>query len=228
MATKPASTDKNKAAAKGASKEAAGFVAFLRNDFPTIRNASIVFLLCLAIGAGLIISSQTLLASKQDAIVQGQAVKNQAREKYNQVNNEKREIQDFQPKYVQLTAQGFVGTEQRLDWIEQIQRIQKQALLQPINYEIAQQHPFQVDPAIDMGTLELRGSKMVVKMNLLHELDLFNFLDGLNSNQAYDLQNCTLKRLADSGSTKLTPLLSAECSLYWITIGKAGGDGVPG
>ncbi len=198
--------------------------SFLRDEFPMIRRATLTFILCAIIGTALIFSTQYMLDKQVEIFNRAQALQNSTREQYRQAENEKREILDNQPKYLPLTTQHFIGPELRLDWIESIQAIQKAATLQPLDYEIAPQQLFVVDPAIDMAGLELRGSKMTVKMNLLHEMELFRFLDGLQARQLYDLQSCHLKRNENGDSTRITPMLYAECSLIWITMGKAGGD----
>jgi hypothetical protein len=209
---------------KPGAKDVSHTRSFMRDDFPAIRMACIIFLICTLSGAALVAGSQYLVQERLDAENQAQAQDNQTREKRRQAENEKHEILDFQPKYQQLASQGIIGAEKRLDWIEKIQSVQKKDGLQPINYDIAEQQVFQVDPTIDTGSLELRGSKMLVKMNLLHEVDLLAFFDDLKSGQFYDLQRCTITRLPDVEPGKFAPLLSADCTLYWITIGKRGGD----
>jgi hypothetical protein len=220
MATNNQATNKTAAGVTGAAREH----SFLRDDFPSIQRATLTFALCAVIGIALVISTQTMLDKQLDMFNRAQALQNSSREQYRQAENEKRQILDYQARYLQLTTQQFVGPELRLNWIEAIQSTQKAAALQPLDYEIAPQQTFLVDPSIDMGTLELRGSKMTVTMNLLHEMELFRFLNGLQARQLFDLQSCDLKRNDSSNAEHLVPLLVAECSLVWITTGKAGGD----
>jgi hypothetical protein len=223
MATNPQTQNNNKAG----DKEPPRVHSFMRDDFPAIRKATVIFLLCIVIGAALVTGSQYLLDNQLEAVAQAQAQDNKSRDTLRQAENERDDMRDFQPKFMQLAARGFVGTEKRLDWMESILAIQKNARLQPINYEISEQQIFQVDPSIAMGALELRGSKMLVKMNLLHEVDLLVFLDELKKGQLYDLQNCTITRLPEPAPGKLAPLLSAECALYWVTIGQQGENANP-
>lgn len=182
-----------------------------------------MLLTCLVLGAILVSASEFILARQLAAVAQAQTSDNQARDHYTQSETEKREIQNFQPKYVQLVASGFVGSERRLDWVENIQSIQTNRELMPISYEISPQQVFQVDPSIDMGSLELHGSKVLVKMNLLHEMGLLNFLEDMRARQLYGAHDCQIKRLSTSASDKLAAHLYAECNLYWITLGKSAG-----
>lgn len=214
MATN-APLDKNKPAAKTAVVQR----SFTRDGFLTIRNATIVFVVSVTIGIALVMGSQFMLDNRQVLVDQAQAKDNQSREALRQAQTENSDIQTYQPKYLQLVNDGFVGTEKRLDWMDSIRTIQKNAGLQPINYEIEAQQIFALDSDFNLGTLELRGSKMLVKMDLLHEADLLIFFNELNKGQLYDLQNCSIERLPAPAPGKLAPLLHAQCTLYWITIG---------
>jgi hypothetical protein len=218
MATNKPAPDNNKAPAVASTR------SFLRDDFPTIRRASLIFLSTVVLGAGLVFATQFLLDQQDAAVSNAQIQQNKTREMYLQAENELSEIHEFQPKYKQLVAQGFVGPERRLDWIESIRAVQKKATLEPINYEIAAQTVYQVDPQIDTGTLELRGSQMHLKMELIHEMDLINLLDGIKRNQIVDLQSCVIKRLPVQEDAELPTLLEGECNLVWLTMGKRGGD----
>ena len=75
-----------------------------------------------------------------------------------------------------------------------------------------------------VASLELRSSKMKLRMDLLHEMDLLNFLDDLKKEEFYTLRGCAIKRLAAEAGNPQSPRLSAECSLYWLTMGERGGS----
>lgn len=194
--------------------------SFLHNDFPFIRKASIELGLSIALAAILVAGSAYLLAKQQDKQNQAQAKRNDARDKTAEVESEKREIQDFQPKYAQLVARGFVGEEKRLDWIEGMKAIQEKRKLLPIAYEISPQLPVQGDETLQTGSLELRASKMVLHMDLLHEMDMLNFLEDLKSKGFYATQSCLIKPASVSRIGALTARLGADCTLYWLTLGQ--------
>ncbi len=218
MATNPQTPDKSKAAETQRAR------TFARDYFPTIRAASLTFVVCVLLGAAMVSATQQLLERQISALRASQLLENSSRAQFRQVEVEKHEIHDFQPMYQQLVMHGFVGAEQRLNWIDSIQAIQQTAHLQPLNYEIAEQQAFVVAPSIDMGGLEVRGSKMLIKLSLLHEMDLFRLLNGIKSDQLFDLQNCVIKRWPEPDPGTFLPLLYAECTLYWLTVGKAGGE----
>jgi hypothetical protein len=194
--------------------------SFFRDDFPLIRKASILLAASIAASAALIASSGFLLSRQQANRTVAQTHLEQAQGQYKQAENEKNEIRDFQPRYEQLVRRGFVGEENRLNTVELIRHIQESRKLLPITYEISAQQPFQVDPSVQTGELELRGSKVTLHMGLLHEMDLFNFLSDLGSKGVFAPQTCILTAADSASELKLAPHLSGECTLYWITMGR--------
>lgn len=209
------------------SKDAARPATFYQKDFPYIRRAAITLAACLAFSASLVGASVYLLKLQQNAKANAHTQNAQAREKYARAETDKHEITDAQPRYLQLVTRGFVGEERRLNWIERIKAIQKTRKLLPITYEIFPQQVFQIEDTTITGELELRGSRMVLTMDLLHELDLLNFLDELKAGEYYVPTECSIKPPQSNLLSALAPRLSAECTLYWITLGARApsGDG---
>ncbi len=193
--------------------------SFMKDDFPLIRKAVIVLVASLLSSAALVGAGRAILIKPQEAMNQVQAQRGDAIGKLRQAENDKREIQDYQPKYLRLREQGFVGEEKRLDWMEQIKSIRENRKLLPITYEISAQQAFQIDPEVSTGDLELRGSKMKLQMELLHEGDLLNFLDDLKRKGFYTAQECKIKRAGAEPESAHLPL-AAECAIYWLTLGE--------
>ncbi len=193
--------------------------SFLKDDFPLIRKALIVLVASLLSSVTLIGAGKAFLTKQQEGMTLIQAQRSEALTNRRQVENDKQEIQDYQEKYLQLRKSGFVGEEKRLDLITHIKSIRENRKLFPVTYEIAAQQIFQIDPEVAMDELELRGSKIELKMNLLHEGDLLNFLDDLRTKGLYTVQACTLKRIDTTAEALQTASLTGECTLYWLTLG---------
>lgn len=204
------------------SKSASAEHSFVKDDFPLIRKAFIVLIASLLLSAALVGAGRTLRLKQQDDMTQAQVQRNDANNKLRQAENDKQEIQDYQPRFVTLRERGFVGEERRLDWIEQIQHIRESRKLLPITYEISARQVFQVGPEVTLGNLELRGSKMKLQMGLLHEGDLLNFLDDLKHKGFYTAQECKVKRAGAEPESAHLPL-AAECVIYWLTLGERPG-----
>jgi hypothetical protein len=194
--------------------------SFWKDDLPFIRNALIVLVVSLVSSAALVGVSVVVVEKQQAEKKQLQMQLKTLRGKYAQIKNEKQEIEEFQPRFLQLRKQGFVGEEKRLDWAEHIRRVQEHRKLAPLTYEVAAQQPFMVDPSVPAGDFELRGSKMQLHMQLLHEMDLFNFLDDLKGVVPYTVQACTIGATKTAQINALSPRFDAECTLYWVTLGE--------
>ncbi|MES2934254.1 MAG: hypothetical protein V4805_12300 [Pseudomonadota bacterium] len=199
---------------------------FSKDGWPRIRKAAITFTIALLISIALVTACRLVLLRAQPVALEAQGKESAARDKYNQAESERIEIRDFLPKFEQLRARGFFGEEQRLNMLEAIKRIQEARHLLPINYEFAPQQIVTVDPSLLAAPLELRATKVTLHMGLLHELDLFNFLQDLKTMGFYTVKECLLTPIETRTDAPLAPNLNAECSLYWLTIGQTAAPAV--
>ena len=134
-----------------------------------------------------------------------------------------------------MRQRGLIGEENRLAWIDAIRRSQEQRKLLPISYDISPQQGLQVPLPMVMGQYQLRGSRMRMQMDLLHEMDLLNLLDDLRQAGYFAVQDCTLKRHGAAGSGSgnaiatgaMAPALGAECELLWLTVNSVPVPGRP-
>ena len=189
-----------------------------KDDFLLLRKALIIFAASLLSSAALIYAGRFILA--RHGVNQAQEQRSDALNKRRQAEKDKQEIQEYQPRFLALRERGFVGEERRLDWMEHIRHIRENRKLLPITYEISAQQLFQVPPDVPIGDMELRGSKMKLQMDLLHEGDLLNFLNDLSRKEFYTVQECAIKRAGKAPENTQSPRLSAECTLYWLTLGE--------
>ncbi len=194
--------------------------SFLKNDLPFFRNALIAFACSLVLSIVLVSITETALTHRSDEKNQLEAQRDSLRAQSSQLEAEKQGIREFQPLFEQLRAHHLIGDEKRLEWVEAIQNIQSHRKLPPLTYEIAEQQPFVVDPSVSLGDFELRGSKMQLHMQLLHEMDLFNFLEDLNRVAQYAVQSCEVGISDSPQPGPLSPRYEAECTLLWITLGE--------
>ncbi|MGZ3237675.1 MAG: hypothetical protein ACXU8A_09905 [Burkholderiaceae bacterium] len=199
-----------------------------RNDIDFIRKALITLGVSIVFSAALVGVSRMILHKLQGTGVQLQAQQEEVRRRFTIAATEKEEIRDYQPKFLQLRARGFFGEEKRLDLIEHIRHIHDNRKLLPLNYEISAQQPFQLEPTTLTPDLELRSSKIVLQMDMLHEMDLFNFLTDLKGKAFFTTQTCTIKRAESNMQLALTPRLAAECTLYLLSVGEHAQDGMSG
>jgi len=204
----------------GTAKEPPKLSGFMHDDFPIIRQACIRLGLCLAVATLLIGGTHFFYLQQNELQLQAQTELSQAQGKYTYAANEKNDIREFQPAYIQLVERGFVGEEKRLDVVELIQTIQAKYRLLPMSYEIFPQQIVALDPATPTGELELRASKLVFKMNLLHEMDMLNLFKSLRDRGQFINQSCAIKTSNAVSTIHLPNQLEAECSLQWVTMGR--------
>ena len=144
------------------------------------------------------------------------------RNKLRQVNVEEQEIRTKSDFFRQLEQRKIVGVEQRLDWIELIDRIREEHRLFEIDYEITQQR----QEGAPLGEFRINASEMKFSLPLLHEEDLLRFLGDLQKKAPAIVQarQCTLSRVTGDRPAG-DPNLNARCSLQWMTIGKIKPEG---
>ena len=124
----------------------------------------------------------------------------------------------YSDEYGALEDHKIIGDEQRLDWMEGLERLRSQNLVGDFRYHIAPQKNHAVPSALESGNFGIHYSEMQLQFDLLHEAQLLNFFDALRSqiNGRYQLEGCTLQR--DTTDASKVPHLKAECNGGWITL----------
>jgi len=192
----------------------------LFREFSLLRNAVLVFLAVVAVSLAAVVTSAWYL--HQAHVEEAAAVleRDGARSRLAHAETEKEEIRLYQPQFIDLRRRGLVGPERRLDWVEAIRQIQEQRRLLPLTYEIEVQQPYRLETALPTGDYALLGSRMALHMDLLHELDLLNFLSDLRLAGTFAVQDCVIRRSAAAAPAAgaLAPTLNADCTLNWLTL----------
>ncbi|MES2316474.1 MAG: hypothetical protein V4631_03185 [Pseudomonadota bacterium] len=195
--------------------------SFRKNGLPHIRKAATIFAISLLLSAALVTAGRLVLLQARPATAASQEKQIAARNRLNGAQIERIEIRDFQPKFEQLRARGFVGNENRLAMVEAIQAIQKAHRLLPVTFSFSPQQLVAVDPLLLAAPLELHSTSVSLKMDLLHEMDLINFFQDLKARGFFSVKECLLNNLGEVTAGTLSPRVSAECTLYWLSIGEA-------
>lgn len=152
---------------------------------------------------------------------------NSATNRYNTSIDRKKLLEQFENKYLKLKKQGIVGIENRLHWIDVLENISTNHKIPYMKYSIDQQTKLKSKklssayPGIDIFQ-----SSMSLKMQLLHEGDLFSILNNLEqkANGLFDVQSCAIsknKTASDSIINSKSNLnYSSICRLNWYTVTK--------
>jgi hypothetical protein len=187
-------------------------------EFTQIRVAAVTFAGTLGIAGAAVFASYWHMDHARKSETQAQAALEAARSRLEHAETEKSEIRLYQPQFLELRRKGLIGEERRLDWVEAIRQIQEQRRLLPLSYEIEPQQPYSLETRLPTGDYQLRGSRMALRMELLHELDLFHFLTDLRQAGTFTVQDCAIRRTTSAGTTPLAPSLNADCTLNWVTL----------
>lgn len=195
---------------------------FTRADFPHIRRSLLVFLSVLCAGAAAIAASKNFIIRAQLEQQAAQRQLNAARGQFATAEEDRRNMNTYTQEYGRLLERNIIGNDNRLDWIEGLEKIRKQNRVLDFKYAISPQQPYLPSLPLDSGNFELKLSGMTLRFNLLHEGQLLNFFDALRADikGRFILDHCTLERGADSNAL---PQLEAECAGGWLTL-KGGGE----
>lgn len=200
-------------------------MSLLRAELRLLRWPLLLLALALltALGAGLV-ARHLVQASERETTAAEFAAANSL----NAVQQLQKEEQDIRAKiaaYQALDARGIIGPERRLDWVELMRKIQRERRLLGLEYEIQPRQPWLGNTSTGTG-YRFMSSTVRVQIPLLHEGDLLHFLNDIEAQAAalVRLRSCKLQRNAAAapGSGSLTPNLTAECQMEWITLASEG------
>ena len=149
----------------------------------------------------------------------------EARTRYQRSGEERETVMHYVQAYRQLEKIGFVGAEQRLNWVESLRAANAQAGLFGVDYQLSAQEPFPYVAKDNPVGDRVKHSRMKLSFGVLHEGDLMRLFRALSAQQPglFTLNSCSLDRAGRQGA----PLprranLSAECELSWLTIDTKG------
>jgi len=170
------------------------------------------------------------MVKAQEQLAQQQSELDKARQRYQTSGEEKANIIKFMPEYQKLIDRGFVGAEQRVDWIGDLRNISMQYKLFGVSYDIAtQEEDYKPKFPLNAGNFKLHRSAMKVSFAMLHENDLQVLLAALPNeiNAPFMTRDCIVERIQGGGRGKFLPNLSASCEIDWLTVTEPPGSGGP-
>jgi len=177
------------------------------------------------IGALAVYYSGRLMISARQLLAQQQVQLKDARTRLQRSGEERDIIVRYIGGFRQLERTGFVGDEQRINWLDGLRLANQQADLFGVDYQIGAQKPYAFASEFNPGALALNESAMRVRFRLLHEGDLGRFFDALarQGTGIFTVDQCQLRRIDTGGVIRYQPNVSAECDLSWITVSVGAG-----
>ncbi|MBY0269799.1 MAG: hypothetical protein K2X06_08035 [Burkholderiales bacterium] len=184
-----------------------------------LRGPLILLVAVLIAAAGAIYYTNLLRQQAQATLVQQQAQLREAQSRMQRSGDEKSIIVQYVAKYNQLQQSGFIGEEQRINWLDALRAANERTDLFGVNYGIEAQQAYPYAAELNPGPIALRQSVMKLEFRLLHELDLLRFFEALRQQNTglFHLDQCTLRRTEATGAVRYQPNITASCQLAWIT-----------
>jgi len=186
---------------------------------------AIAFLVIMAVVGGISVwTALQLKGGAEKTHREATAARKDIQTRLARARDEEQELRDKIVRFQALKDRGYIGPEQRLDWVEAIARIKTARRISKLDFEFAPQRP--VDASIlpggaSAGGFDIMASQMRLQIQVLHEGELLAFLADLrNTVQALlQVRSCAIERIALNGTQRANNAqLKAECKLEWITL----------
>lgn len=190
---------------------------FSKADLQELKWSLGAFALSIALAVGLISLSEKYLDLSLKDREAAQKQLNNARTQLLAATSDQANMAAYALEYNALLAQKVIGTEQRLDWMEGLEKLRLQGRVLDFKYTISPQQNFTPNPPVDAGNFQLSRSIMTLQIDLLHEEQLLHFFSNLNNqiNGWFMLDGCSISR---TGTVDELVPLKAECTGGWFTM----------
>lgn len=145
---------------------------------------------------------------------------NEARRQYQDSDLEKAMISQYLPEYKQLQERGFIGSENRLKWIDALRNADRELGEFGVQYQLSAQGTYKGALSNEPVAARLRQSTMDIRFSVVHEGHFLAFVDALAAQQAgtYSLRSCSLEPGHPDKPQPRTRNLSAACQIDWVTM----------
>ncbi|HEU0219536.1 MAG TPA: hypothetical protein VFQ98_01860 [Gallionella sp.] len=192
---------------------------FSKSDFPLMRWSILAVCASALISAIILYSSGKYAESARNERHNTQNMLNDARTRLATALQDQQNMATYTGEYGELIGQKIIGDDQRLDWMEGLEKIRQKNLVMDFRYNIAPQKIYVPQPPVSSGNFDIHYSEMKLQFDLLHEEQLLDFFDALRSQVKgwYQLEGCTLQRTENAG-TAAAAYIKAECHGGWITL----------
>jgi hypothetical protein len=192
-------------------------MTFSQADFPHIKWSLLIFLSMLCAGGAAIVVSENFVAHAQNEQQAAQRQLSAVRSKLASAIEDRENMKAYALEYGELLKRNIIGDDQRLDWIEGLEKIRKQHRVLDFQYTIAPQHPYTPPAPLDSGNFKLNISDMTLQFDLLHEEQLMDFFDTMRTDISgwFIIDHCSMER---SAAPDATAQLKAACTGGWLTL----------
>ena len=191
---------------------------------PGIRRALVVFVTTLLGVSAIIAVSDAYRGSGEDGFRTTELAIRKWKSRIDEANRNNQILVDHEDNYYSLKDRAVIGDENRLSWVEVIQRVANERGLVSVKYNIASQEQ-EKDENLksDFPGIDVFRSVMSLDMKLMHEGDFFALLDALKKEAKglFVVDSCNIE-LLNPGVAPSTEEdnIRAVCELSWYTMKK--------
>lgn len=189
------------------------------DDLKALRNPLIVLVAVVLAGAAAIYHTDRLAVEARQELARQRNQLKEARTRLQKSGDERDVIVKFVEGFRQLERAGFIGEEQRINWLDSLRIANQQTDLFGVEYQIETQKAYPHAAELNPGAVKLNQSVMRLRFRLLHEEDLTRFLNALarQGGGIFTVDRCTMRRIDTGGVIRYQPNVTADCELSWIT-----------
>jgi hypothetical protein len=152
------------------------------------------------------------------------------RNKIDEANTNNQILVKHEDTFKQLQADSIIGDENRLSWVEVVQKVADSRGIASVKYDIASQVLLEKgDLDKKYEGLDVYRSVMSIQMDFIHEGDLFVMLNALRSEAKglMTVDRCDVELINKDVNEGVigqdtTDNMRAFCELSWYTLKKAG------
>ena len=192
-----------------------------REDVQALRTPLLILGGVLLAAIAVTFFSGVVLDDARRLLSQREGQLREARARIQNAGEEKEMIGRYLGAYQQLARAGFVGDEQRINWLDSLRLANEEARIFGVEYDIGPQRPYVYASEFNAGQLVLHESLMQIKFQLLHEEDMPRFFNALAryGGDYFTVDQCVMRRLKPGeAAAESQPNLSAECEVRWLTV----------
>ena len=191
-----------------------------RKDLLPLRLPLATFAAAVLIAVILIYYSGDMYAAQRQLVVAANAQVAEASQRYRDSDLEQETITRYLPQYRELQQRGFIGSENRINWIDALRIADQQAGGFGVQYQLSAQGPYKGLLSGDPIATQLRRSTMDIRFGVVHEGQFLAFLNALESQGAgmYTLRACSLEPVHREQPRPRTQNLTAHCEMDWVTL----------
>jgi hypothetical protein len=145
---------------------------------------------------------------------------NEAKRRYQDSDIEKAMISQYLPEYRALQTRGFIGSENRLKWIDALRTVDRGLGNFGVQYQLSAQGTYKGPLSAEPIAAHLLQSTMEIRFGVIHEGHFLAFVEALEAQRAgtYSLRSCSLEPAHSDKPQPRVRNLNAICQIDWFTM----------